>query len=398
LTEENMMEKIKNGSPGARGMKTRFSLLQFTFWCSWSSFTSFAALFFKHVGLTDAETGLALSLSALFGIPGQAVWGFLCDKLRTGKKVFISANVLILLIILMFTFIRGTVPIMVLMSLLGFTQIPQPAVLDSWILGSIGDRKEDYGHIRLWASLGFAVSALLFGKLIRLLGYPVMFISASIFIILTVAISITIPESAAMEKEKARIRLLDDYREIAHNRRFLFFLLIGFMIGLAARTTHMLLPLIIEKVQGTADDLGMAFFITGLSEIPMLAASKRLTARFHAMSLIMVSALLYIGQFSLMLLASSPTLIFFAMAFQGLAFGNFLPSVRLFVRQHAPGDLKTSAQTLTDGIVSSLAGVIGSAAGGMIIQRWGAHMVIMMCIALSAAACLILAFKRLPDK
>lgn len=389
------MRKTQTDYPDIKALKIKFSILQLAFWCSWCAFTSFAALYFKHEGMSDSQTGFALSLSALFGIPGQAVLGFLCDRCRTVKKIFFSANIIIWVVVLSFLFIRSPIAVMILMSILGFTQVPQPAILDAWILKKMPGREDDYGHIRLWASFGFAASALLFGRLIGYFGFTVMFVSASIFLLITLVVSLSVPDvSADYSRESGRKHIKDEYMEIARNRPFLFLLIIGFIIGLAARTTHILLPLILEKVNGNAANLGTALFLTGIAEIPMLIASKRLLKRFQALSLILISVFLYLGQFTLLYFAQSPTLVFFAMILQGLAFGNYLPSVRLFVNNNAPGNLRTSAQTLTDMITSGLAGMIGSAAGGVIIQNSGTQAVILLCLVITVAAGIILFLKR----
>jgi PPP family 3-phenylpropionic acid transporter len=87
-------------------------------------------------------------------------------------------------------------------------------------------------------------------------------------------------------------------------------------------------------------------------------------------------------QFVLLIIAKNPFMVFIAMFAQGLAFGNYLPSIRLFCYENAPVNLRTSAQTLADAICSSLSGVIGSAAGGIIIENYGVKAVLLIGIGL----------------
>jgi predicted MFS family arabinose efflux permease len=130
----------------------------------------------------------------------------------------------------------------------------------------------------------------------------------------------------------------------------------------------------------------------------MLLLSKRLSKRFKPQSLVLLSVLCYGVQFALLFLANSLFLVFLAMAFQGLAFGNLLPSVRLFVYRETPESLRTTAQTITDAIYSSLAGVIGSAVGGIIIQKSGLPTLIMVCLGLITIAFLALCLKIISRK
>ncbi len=369
--------------------KTKFSIIQLTFWCSWCAFTSFAALYFKKRGLSDAQTGLAISLSTLGGILGQFVWGFLCDKFHTIKKNFIAANLLIWAAILSFLFLNSPSWVLILMFILGFAQVPQPSILDTWILKKLPGKEEEYGHIRLWASAGFAVFALSFGWAIRYWGFNIMFITASFFILMTLLVTMSLAD--APEKDNHQNSLRKSFKELFNNKRYLFFIMVCFIVGLAFRTVHLLLPLIIDHVKGNSSDLGLAYFVGVITEIPMLLASKKLSKKFEANTLIFFSVLLYIVQFLILIMAGSPLLVFAAMVAQGLAFGNYLPSVRLFVYENAPQTLRTSAQTLADAICSSLTAVIGSAAGGLIIENYGVKTVLIIGLGLLTLAGIILA-------
>ncbi len=370
--------------------KLKFSFIQLTFWCSWCAFTSFAALFFKKRGLSNAEIGLAISLSTLGGILGQFVWGLLCDKFHTIKKSFIAANLMIWAAILSFLFLKSATWVLILMFLLGFAQVPQPSILDTWILKKLPGKEEEYGHIRLWASVGFAVFALSFGWAIRYFGFNIMFIAASFFILMTLLVTMSLAD--VQEGDSHQGSLKKSMKELLKNKRYLFFIVVCFIIGLAYRTVHLLLPLIIDYVKGNSSDLGLAYFVGVITEIPMLLASKKLSKKFESNRLILLSVLLYMVQFLILLMARSPFLVFVAMLAQGLAFGNYLPSIRLFVYENAPENLRTTAQTLADALCSSLTAVIGSAAGGLIIENYGVKTVLIIGMGLLILACVILSF------
>lgn len=368
--------------------KIKFSFIQLTFWCSWCAFTSFAALYFKKNGLSQGEIGLAISLSTLAGILGQFVWGLLCDKLHTIKKNFIAANILIWIAILSFLFLKNTLWVFIFMMILGFAQVPQPSIIDTWILKRLPGKEEEYGHIRLWASAGFAVFALGFGWAINYFGFNIMFIAASFFILMTLIGTLLLPDIPKDECGLSSLR--KSFKELISNKRYLFFIFICFIIGLAFRTIRLLLPLIIDNVKGDSGDLGLAYFFGVITEIPMFIASKKLTKRFKANVLVLFSVLLYTVEFIILILAASPFMVMVAMFAQGLAFGTYLPSVRLFVFENSPEELRTSAQTLADAIYSSLTAVIGTAVGGLIIETSGVKAVLKIGTGLLLLALVIL--------
>ena len=374
--------------------KIKFSVLEFTFWCSWCAFSSFAALFFRHRGLSEGQIGLALSFSTLAGILGQLFWGTLCDRKDKIKGPFMAANLLIGLTTLAFIPFRHPLIIFCLKALLGFAQVPQPAILDTWVLRSLKDQEKQYGHIRMWASLGFGLFAFLFGRLLEFTGFSALFIASSIFIGLTLFMSSLTGDVPRDNSGNKKDGLLKSFKKLIRERRYRFFIGVCFLIGLSARTVHLLLPLLVEKAGGTSRDLGLALFFGIITEIPMLLLSKRLAARFNSRVLIGLSVLLYLGQLGFLLFASSPFFIYVAMVLQGLAFGNYLPSFRLLIYESSPEELRTSAQTLGDSLCSSLTAVIGTAAGGFVIESHGVTPVLIGGLVLLGIALILLFFYR----
>ncbi len=370
--------------------KIRFSIIQLTFWCSWCSFTSFAAMYFQDKGLTESQIGLAISLSTCGGIFGQFFWGFMCDRFRTIKKNFILANILIWLSVMSFLFIKTPFFIIIMMFALGFSQVPQPSILDTWILKKLPDNEEEYGHIRLWASAGYGVFALIFGWVINKFGFRSMFIATSFFIGTTLIFAF---RSEDAYDSRNKVRLKESFKILFSNREYLFFIFICFTIGLAFRTTHLLLPLIMNNVKGNSGHLGFAYFIGLMAEIPVLILSKKFAKRFKVLTLIAFSCVLFTVHFIILYLTQSPFMVIVSMVAQGLAFGNYLPVVRLFVYETAPEDLRTSAQTFQDAITSSLTAVIGSAAGGIIIQNYGVGTVLLIGIGLLVFSLSVIIFK-----
>jgi PPP family 3-phenylpropionic acid transporter len=369
-------------------VKFQFAFIQLTFWCSWCAFTSFSALLFKNKGLYESEIGFALALNTCGGIAGLFLWGYLCDRFMTIKKNFIIANFIIWASILSFLFFKTTLPILLMMFVLGFAQVPQPSILDTWLLKKLPGSEEEYGHIRLWASLGFAVFALVFGWLIKNFGFSVMFYGASFFILLTILIAFRMSD-ADREREPGN-SLGKSFKKLLTNKEYLFFITVCFIIGLAFRTIHLFLPLIIDKVGGNPGDLGLTYFVGLISEIPVLLLSRKLTKKLKSNILIFISVLLFIIHFIILLIAQTSLLVIISMISQGFAFGNYLPSLRLFVYENAPENLRTSAQTIADAVCSSLTAVIGSAAGGVIVQNYGIKILLTIGLGLLIAASAIL--------
>ena len=371
---------------GDQKLTLKFSILQLTFWSTWCSFFSFAGMYFSHSGYSYSFVGLALSVAICSGIAGQVFWGFLCDKLQSTKKVLILANILLLLAILTLSRLMSTYQVLISIGLLGFCQMPQPAILDSWILGKNSIIPLNYGFIRMWASIGFSCFGWIVGLSIEGAGYWVMFVFSAVFIICTVTVSLLIADSA-FSSEGVKLRnVRQSYVRLVRNKKYLLFLFACFLIGLGSQAINTLLPLVVSDVGGNSADLGMVIFVSAITEIPFFFYSTKIISRFRPRQCFYFICCAFVLQYVMIALAQSTAMVAVGMMFQGVGFSVLLPNLRTFAYQNSPEQMRTSAQTLTDAVNTGLAGVIASAFGAIIIDHAGVAVLFIICIGFVVSA------------
>src|SRR5258707_612459 len=94
-------------------------------------------------------------------------------------------------------------------------------------------------------------------------------------------------------------------RTLFSNRRWMFFLLIIFMCGVAAAGTSTYLFLYLKRL-GASNLIGLALTLSTVSEVPMLFFAGRLLRRFKARGLILIELPIYIGRLLLYSLVGFP--------------------------------------------------------------------------------------------
>ncbi|PRX32463.1 PPP family 3-phenylpropionic acid transporter [Orenia metallireducens] len=376
-----------------RNQKIQFALLQWAFWSTWSSFASFYVFYFSEQGYSSTNIGLFLSIMTLMGLIGQLFWGYICDLKRTIKRVFIFCITIIALIILLFPYYQNAYLIMLAMGGIGFLWTAQQSIIDSWILQSSTELRENYGFTRAWGSLGFALIAVIFGKVIQMYGWNIIFIGYPLLSLLIIIIASKIEDGyqkdllTANQNEKSVV--VNPFL-LFKNFEYIYLLIIATLIFMPNTIMISFLPMFLKNVGGTTSHQGLALFFIAISEVPTLLLSKQFIIKYNYRVILLFSAIFYIVRLTLLSLATSPAMIIGVGMLQALSFAVFLPTVRYSINQIAPDSLKTTAQTFATCSYLGLGGVLANSLGGVAIDYFGVRVLLYACIGIIAIVIAIL--------
>ena len=358
--------------------RLKFSLLQITFWLSFGSFTSYYVAYMNSKGILASEIGIILASYTLCAILGQIFWGYLSDKLKTNRNIFIIANILMLGIYFVVFFTTGSLIGGFAYGLLGFIQTPIICNLDTWILKYYHKTPEEYGPIRSWASFIFAFFMLVYGNILYSKGYYIMLIFSLFFIILSVStafITPDIPKNLIYESKSSLNS--GGINNLIKNRFFMFLLLALFLLGFASTPVMQMLPLILNNIGGNVIHQGYGMFASSIAQVPFMMFSKKLSF-FSAYKRLFISSLLYLFSILLMAFAKSPAFIILMCAVNGAGFGIQLPAMRQLVFENSSDEYHNLAQGISDSVNVSLAGMVSSIFAGVVIDTYSVlHMLIL---------------------
>lgn len=154
----------------------RISLCLFVFYFAWSTSWSFLAIWLAdNVGLNSEKIGFVLSINALFALAIKPVCGYVMDKLGLGKHLLVivtGASVLaapffiwVYQPLLNINLIAG---IIVGALYLSFAYLAGVLVFESYADRYSRAWSFEFGRVRMWGSLGWAVASLFAGQLFNL--------------------------------------------------------------------------------------------------------------------------------------------------------------------------------------------------------------------------------------
>ena len=378
-----IIRRVKSAFEGLPQDYLRFSSIEFLYWAAMAS-SSFTTVFLQEYGFSALEIGSMNAAFTTINIIAPPLWGMLSDRLRSVRKVF----ALCMIASAAFWFIlpntvRWVSPLIVLLILPIYRifSAPTNALLDSWILQRVhSGARLNYGPIRLWGSIGFAIVAVIYGEWLKTTPLDIVFYGFAIAGIPCAVLALLSRESGDIARSPVKFRDMQIGRIVktAPLMAFLCFLVILYMPVNAAFT---FLPFLLQSIGEKNTFVGTIVGIKALMEIPMLFFSARMIKRFNINKLIMACAFIYTVEMSLYILCGTSMQILIVQCMHGLAFGLYLGCQAQYIYRLAPQGLAATAQTLA-GCATAIAGIIGNLLGGAIVNAYDVRMFYMLSAAI----------------
>ncbi len=321
-------------------------------------------LLFSHRGLDSSQIGTLLAIGPFVSTLVQFLWGIVSDRLQTVKKLVIfllimgglSSN-----LIFSSDSFRSLLAAVFIFYAFAWPVIP---LLDSLTLATVKETGEGYGSYRLWGSLGFAISALLGGTILKTIGIEnVGYLYQSLLcacILMCMLILDTRPSAHRVT--------LNEAKRILGRKEILVFLLIATLLSTTNKANDAFLGLYIQHLGGSEQAVGWAWTVAPLSEIPIFAFSGYLMTRFHELYLLALASIAFGLRWILFSLVQSPEMLIPVQLLHSLTFGLFFMSAVGYMSRLVPQNLRASGQGLLSTFIGGVAGIFGSYMGGILFS------------------------------
>lgn len=385
------MKTVKTCLTNISEIRLKFSALEFLFFGACAAYYPFIVLYMQTLGFSNTTIGSIVGINSFIVIVSPIFWGIVSDWTRSVRKIFIICISVASILLLSLPFAQSILLVGLLLSIITFFESTLAPLLDSWVVRGISasPTKINYGGIRVWGSIGYALMVFLFTQLLQATSvsfvFPFYGLMAILAIILLMKTSSEAPINPLSFKELKPFRLFK-------NTRYLVFLVFSTLIMIPHRATFIFLPNIIESVGGQKEQVGLLFSLVAISEIPMFLLSSKLTSKLKPVHLIIASTIFFTARQVLYYLAVTPLQVTLVQLTQGPSFALYMSGMVYYIYSLSPTELKSTAQTMAASLSFGLSGVIGSIGGGWFIDTYGLRNMYFLGILISVAASLIFLF------
>jgi predicted MFS family arabinose efflux permease len=325
----------------------------------------FIVLYYRQAGLDAAQIGLLLAIPGITQIVAGPLWGLLADTLRLRRllPVVILGTLLPTALI---GLASGFLPIFLLAVAAALFSPAVSPLADSATLAALGDQRERYGAQRVWGAIGWGVSTVAAGWLVERSGLWVIFWAYPLMGALAVLAAIVMPRA-----DLPAANLAGAARALLRDPRWARFLGCSILIGASGALVHGFLSLYLEDIGAGGEQIGLAYLIASLSELPVMALSPIVLRRWGARPLLIVSGLAYAIRMAIYGLAPFPEVALAAQLLHGFCFAAMWTAGVVEAQRLAPPGLAATAQGLFGTAVFGVAVAVANSIGGLIYRDYG---------------------------
>jgi MFS family permease len=338
-----------------------------------ASILPFLPIVLQDRGLSAAEIGVVLSVAALAGFVSTPLWGHAADGRLGAEHALVVASIAAAVAAMPLALAHSLLALTIVVVLITAARSAMASLTDAIALEHLGDDRAQYGRVRLWLSLGWAISACVWGLALQWgsLGWLPWIYVACVLLVAFAAYAV------------GGGRTLHD-RSPAGTRRAMLIALAPFLVSLlllfaAFNATFSFISLRIRDLGGGLFVVGAATALQALAEAPVMRITPRLNRVLGHRALYVVGSLFFIVSFVAWAFLDDPLAIALVKLVAGIGFALVYVGSVLLVDDLVPAALRGTGQGLAKAVTFGLSPILGSLAGGAIYDYAGPRALFLAC-------------------
>lgn len=352
----------------------RASIFYFSLWAAMGAQMPFFNVYFARLGLSGLQIGIlstAFPLMTLFVGPALSL---LADRRRWQKRMlFISIGGTGALLIL-FIFPRTFVPLLALVLVRAVLFSPMMSIGDGMVARMAARHHIDFGKLRLWGSLSFAVAALVCGALWERWGFQAMFIVTSVLTLPVLWAATGLEESASAASTTnaiAKSAVSPTLHDVRRDRGLVTLLVAVSLIGIAEGLYGTFSGVYMDCLGSGQVLVGALFGLSALAELPLMHYSgdifRKLGKPVSVLLAYGLEGLAFVGY----ALARQPWLMLVFAMLKGAGFALYFVGNVSLLDERAPEAWTSTLQSLMNAATRGLAPLLTVPLGGWLADAMG---------------------------
>lgn len=347
-------------------LKIKINVLYYIVFGALACISPFLTPYFQSRGLSYSQIGILLAVYSIIGVLAQPFWGVVTDKYADKKTTIVITMAVSGAFAFAFIIAKDFYSILIAILIFMFFQSPIISVNDANTYELMEDHSDiHYGKVRLMGSIGYAVTSLLLGILIKVTSINIPFLAYTIFSVLGLVLL------AAIKGGKRRTISSINYGDIVKVVRNKYFILISFsalLSNIAFGAHGNYIAVLIEKTGGDVANLGMLWFIVAISELPVFFFERRIMKRYGVLNLYIFGMSVYVLRYFIISLCRNYQVVLAIQLLQGITFPFYLISTLRYVNDIVSPETRTTAVTAFSAISGGIGGFLGNMGGGFLLQ------------------------------
>ncbi|KGX89168.1 MFS transporter [Pontibacillus litoralis] len=348
-----------------------FQLFYFlTFFGFGSLFPLLSVYLETEQGLTHTQIGLVVAMIPVTTIFIQPLWGMMSDYTRQPRRLLVIACTLAGLMAYTYTWLEGFSLLLIGVICIALFQSAIVPLSDSLSLHFVLTYKKEYGNIRLWGAIGFAVAVFIVGKVTDLTNDLTWIFYSFAFGLTASVLSLRM---FPKQGQHVQVDFRSGIQTLMKEKTFMLFLCSNFLIFGPVLANNYYFGTFILSVGGTLSGVGIAFLIAAGSEAPFMNIAQKVIDRFDVTTVMLFCATVSSLRWLFYFFEPSVMLVYGTTVVQGISVGLYIPAALLFVRKTAPKAVQATAIGIYSAVGNGMGNAFFTFIGGVMLDVWSVN-------------------------
>ncbi len=356
--------------------------------------------YLTSIGYSPVERGILISSIAIVTIIVQLIFGYLSDKYKTVKKIFIVIMIVFAASSWIFYTVdsRQFILHLILVALCGGFSNLGMGVQDNWVLETDARTRDLFSVIRAFGSFGWAIGGIILGYLINSFGYKSLSVTVLFFTIVTLGGCFLLGDASKSNDPTTKGITKEDVIELVKNKSYILVIIILFLLSCIQMFNNYTLIDKIMILGGTSKDVGITATIKGLAELPMFFAGPMLLRKYKAKALLVVSAIAYTIQFILFGFTNTVSVLLWLIGLQMLTNPCLIIASKVMIDELTSDACKSTGQLVAMSIYTGGASLLIPYLSGVLTEWKDVNFTLFFAASLGIVALMLIPLIKRPRR
>jgi PPP family 3-phenylpropionic acid transporter len=343
-------------------------------------------LYCYHIGFSGMQIGALSALRSLALVVFALLWGALADRFQSRRGIFILCSMAATAVWSAYLTTERFAPMLIITVAHALFFAPLISFLEAFSMDVLGTRKQRYGLVRAWGSIGFILVVLAIGRLLEHrpvnLIVPLILVGSGVQAVFALAL----PRPASKPVHRR-------WQGAEAMKRLRLWLFLGgaFLMLVSHGAYYGFFSIHLEVAGFSKSFIGVAWALASLAEIGVMVRSERLFRRFSLPAVLVFSTAVAVLRWLLVWAAVSPAAILATQVLHAVTYGTFHMASILFVDRLMPEAAKTSGQALNNAVTYGLGNMAGFFLNGYLFEIMGTRPLFLVSAGIALAGGLLMA-------
>lgn len=379
-------------SKPVRSVKLYFRLYFLLIFASMGMLMAYMSLHYDQLGFSGIQISTIIVVGSAAVILLAPRYGQVFDRAFNKRSVLIGSLLVMAISLGSIAWLKAFVPVVLFWTIYRAVQGPFYSTSEnlSYSVASKSTERgtSSFGSIRLWGSIGFAVSTLIAGWIYQNYGFTYNTIVFLVLVALSIVVLLLIPESVfdVSGETKEEHLSLSAVLKLIVNHRFLWLMALALAISDPVQDgIRAFEPIFMQHLGLEAGMIGLANSLSALGEVPFMIYADRVIRKVGLKQIVIIVIVFDIIRRLLVWFFPTAGIVFVTSVLTSVSFTFRLVCSVTLINMILPKNVTSTANALIGVTMFGVGYMLSNAVSGFIYDRYGNREIYLM----GAALCVI---------